>query len=245
MTERKKTDLPAKCKKESAKEAMRAARSAPGAAAGHTASADSWNVATMTHQPARNCRIRSAQFFRGFFDEVSHLSGMRDHRYVARLKNECLGAHPFRTVALKVDQQHVVLLAHDEPAGLVAPRRVGDRFVVRSGSEWPLQAVQQFDLIGRKVVGEVATKSFEGQRETIVAIRLDFSSAWRNGVVLPPSIECLARIRRRGRDVDETTDLELVARLGDHRASPRMPDEQYRSVLHHDRSPNCIDVVGE
>ena len=39
-----------------------------------------------------------------------------------------------RAVTLEVDREHVVLLAHNEPARFVSPRRTRDLLVIRSGS---------------------------------------------------------------------------------------------------------------
>jgi hypothetical protein len=55
----------------------------------------------------------------------------------------------------------------------------------------------------------------------------------------------LTRIRGGGCDIDKTTDLGLITRLGDNRAAPGMPDEQHRPILHFDRLPNSIDVVSQ
>jgi hypothetical protein len=94
-----------------------------------------------------------------------------------------------RRAALKVDREHVVLLAHDEPGGFVAPRRIGDDLVVRRGGERSLRAVQKLGFVGPQVLRKIATKSLEGQHEAIFAVRLDFGSAGRCGIAFPPIIE--------------------------------------------------------
>ena len=55
---------------------------------------------------------------------------VRDHRYVARLKNERLGLHPPCCFTFQVNREHIVLLAYDHPTGLVPPCRVGNGFVI-------------------------------------------------------------------------------------------------------------------
>jgi hypothetical protein len=65
---------------------------------------------------------------------------------VARLKNHRVSADPFRGITLVVDCEHVVLLAHNEPAWFVTPRRICDLLVVRSGGIRTLRTVEQFDF---------------------------------------------------------------------------------------------------
>jgi hypothetical protein len=55
----------------------------------------------------------------------------------------------------------------------------------------------------------------------------------------------LTRIRGSGSNIDKTADVGLIARLGDYRAAPRMPDKQYRPILHLDRLSNGFDVVSK